>query len=263
MKQVIFVLFLFVTQLQAQHHLTLGTGLSMAFYKADGMQNFAETYNFLNQDNLSTLMQNINGSEGMRFEAGYRYIGNRRNVGAVAGFQFFNRKNNAIFNNGESRNLKFKWSSFYTEFEYGRYWKIFMVNGLLALNFKRNMEIESSYLDGLDVSVTKLLNGTYKNESAFSIDPGISISVFRNPFHLSLKVTYPIYVANSSKIFRDKAPEKVAEGIDKFPDDFFKYFDGELYDGLSNEFNGLKFVFTLAYAIPLNTAKSQEKQERK
>ncbi len=263
MRKCSLILFLFVSQLQAQHMLTLGTGLSVAFYDAEGMQRFTDTYNFMNQENLQSLQKNVNGSEGLRFETGYRYIGDRRNLGAVAGFQFSNRRNKAAFNNGESRDLNFERSSFYTEFEYGRYWNILLVNGLLGFNFKRELTIESSYFDGNNQPLTRRLNGTYKNDSAFSIDTGIAIGYFRTPFHLSLKVTYPVYVASRSKIFRDANPEKITDGTDKFPDDFFKFFDRETYEGLSNEFNGLKVVFTLAYTIQLSKPEESGKVKGK
>jgi len=44
----------------------------------------------------------------------------------------------------------------------------------------------------------------------------------------------------------------VAEGSDRFPDDFIRFVNGEYYQGVSNEFNGLKVTLALAFAIPLN-----------
>ncbi len=53
-----------ISPLQAQHILTLGLGFSASFYDAEKMQNFSNTYNFVNQNNLGSLMQGINGAEG-------------------------------------------------------------------------------------------------------------------------------------------------------------------------------------------------------
>lgn len=250
-------LFLNISQLQAQHILTIGTGFSTAFYDADETQNFSNTYNFVNQGNLSSIMQGINGVEGLRFEAGYRHIG-RTNVGAIAGFQFFSRRNNAQFNNSELRKLDLKWNSFYTEFEVGRTWNIFFVNGLLSFNFNRRLKIESNYFDGFNRPLEKSLNGSYKNNSVFGADAGLAIGYYRTPLYLSLKVAYPLLVTNRSKIFRDDRPEKVIEGIDRFPNDFIQFLNRENYQGVSNEFNGLKVSLTVAFAFPLN--KEEEKE---
>ena len=252
------LLFLSTSPLQAQHLLTLGLGFSASFYDAKKMQNFSNTYNFVNQNNLGSLLQGINGAEGLRFEAGYRNVG-RTNWGAIAGFQLFTRKNNARFNNGELRNLELKWNSFYTEFEIGRTWNIFFINGLLAFNFNRKLKIESNYFDGFGSPLEKLLNGTYKNSSVFSADAGLAIGYYREPFYLSLKIALSVFTTNRSKVFRDESPEKVAEGSDRFPDDYRPFLNGDAYQAVSNEFNGLKVTLAVAFAIPLNKEKKEKK----
>ena len=245
------VLFLSISPLQAQHILTLGLGFSASFYDAEKMQNFSNTYNFVNQDNLGSFMQGIDGAEGLRFEAGYRYVG-RTNWGVLTGFQLFTRKNNARFNNGEVRNLELKWDSFYTEFELGRTWNIFFINGLLAFNFNRKLKIESNYFDGFGIPLEKLLNGTYKNSSLFTADAGFAIGFYRRALYLSLKFAFPVFITNRSKVFRDKSPVKIAEGSDRFPDDYIFFLNGEDYQGVSNEFNGLKVTLAVSCAIQLN-----------
>ena len=252
MKKILAVLlFLSISPLQAQHILTLGLGFSAAFYDAEKMQNFSNSYNFVNQNNLGSLMQGINGAEGLRFEAGYRSVG-RPNWGVLAGFQLFTRKNNARFNNGEVRNLELKWNSFYTEFEIGRTWNIFFINGLLAFNFNRKLKIASNYFDGFGRPLEKLLNGNYKNSSLFSADAGFALGYYRSPLYLSLKFALNVFTTNRSKVFRDESPEKVAEGSDRFPDDYRPFLNGEAYQAVSNEFNGLKVTLALAFAIPLH-----------
>ena len=252
MKKLLAVLlFLSISPLQAQRILTLGLGFSASFYDAKEMNIFSNTYNFVNQNSLRSLLQGFNGAEGLRFEAGYRDVG-RTNWGAIAGFQFFTRKNNAAFNNGELRNLELKWNSFYTEFEIGRTWNIFFLNGLLGFNFNRKLKIESNYFDQFGSPLEKLLNGTYKNSSLFTADAGFAIGYYRSPLYLSLKFALPVFTTNRSKVFRDESPEKVAEGSDRFPDDYRPFLNGEAYQAVSNEFNGLKVTLAVSYAIQLN-----------
>ncbi len=203
----------------AQRLLTLGVGFSAAFYDAKEMDVFTNTYNFVNQDNLRTLLQGVNGAEGLRFEAGYRNVSGT-NWGAIAGFQLYIRKNNAAFNNGELRNLELKWNSLYTEFEVGRTWNIFFINGLLGFNFNRRLRIETDYLDRFGNPSQRLLNGTYKNSSLFAADAGFAIGFYRRALYLSLKFAFPLFTTSRSKVFRDKSPEKTAERSDRFPDDY-------------------------------------------
>ncbi|TDI93784.1 MAG: hypothetical protein E2O77_02260 [Caldithrix sp.] len=66
------LLFMSISPLQAQHILTLGLGFSASFYDAEKMQNFSNTYNFVNQNNLGSLMQGINGAEGLRYRSAGR-----------------------------------------------------------------------------------------------------------------------------------------------------------------------------------------------
>jgi len=250
-KNLVILLFLSISPLQAQHILTLGLGFSASFYDAKEMNIFSNTYNFVNQNSLRSLLQGFNGAEGLRFEVGYRDVG-RTNWGAIAGFQFFTRKNNAAFNNGESRNLELKWNSFYTEFEIGRTWNIFFLNGLLGFNFNRKLKIKSNYFDRFGDPLEKLLNGNYKNSSLFTADAGFAIGFYRRALYLSLKFALPVFITNRSKVFRDKSPVKIAEGSDRFPDDYIFFLNGEDYQGVSNEFNGLKVTLAVSYAIQLN-----------
>ncbi len=250
-KILVILLFLNISPLRAQRILTLGLGFSASFYDAKEMNTFSNTYNFANQGNLQSLMQDISGAEGLRFEAGYRNVG-RTNWGAIGGFQFFIRNTSAQFNNGESRNLEFKWNSFYTEFEIGRTWNIFFINGLLGFNFNRKLKIESNYLDPFGRALERLLNGNYKNSSLFTADAGFAIGFYRRALYLSLKFAFPVFTKNRSKVFRDGSPVKLAEGSEIFPDDFILFLNGENYPGVSNEFNGLKVTLAVGYAIPLN-----------
>ena len=258
-KILVILLFLNISPLQAQRILTLGLWFSASFYDAKEMNIFSNTYNFVNQNSLRSLLQGFNGAEGLRFEAGYRDVG-RTNWGAIAGFQFFTRKNNAAFNNGEVRNLELKWNSFYTEFEIGRTWNIFFLNGLLGFNFNRKLKIKSNYLDRFGDPLERLLNGNYKNSSLFTADAGFAIGFYRRALYLSLKFAFPVFITNRSKVFRDKSPVKIAEGSDRFPDDYIFFLNGEDYQGVSNEFNGLKVTLAVSYAIQLN--KEEKKKKR-
>ena len=252
MKKILLILLILtISPLQAQRLLTLGVGFSTSFYDAKEMNTFSNTYNFVNQDNLQTLLQRINGAEGLRFEAGYRNVA-ETNWGVLAGFQLFIRRASADFNNGEVRNLEFKWNSFYTEFEIGKTWNIFFINGLLGFNFNRRLKIESNYLDGFGNPQDRLLNGSYKNNSVFTTDAGFAIGYYRRALYLSLKFAFPVFTTNRSKVFRDKSPAKVAEGSDRFPDDYIFFLNGDDYEGVSNEFNGLKISLAVSYAIRLN-----------
>ncbi len=98
----------------------------------------------------------------------------------------------------------------------------------------------------------RLLNGNYKNSSLFSADAGLAIGYYRTPLYLSLKFALAVFTTNRSKVFRDESPEKVAEGSDRFPDDYRPFRNGEAYQAVSNEFNGLKVTLAVSYAIQLN-----------
>jgi len=263
MKHLIFPLLLFaVVPLYAQHFLTIGPGFSHASYDANDMQNFSDTYTVFHQEVLRSPMEGIDGSEGLRFEIGYRYIDiAETNYGVMIGFQTFNRRNNAIFGNGEYRDLKLTWNSFYTDFEIGRTWNIFFANGLLSFNFKKGLKLESQYYDAFKQPVEKSLNGTYENSASFSAAAGLAIGFYREWIFMSFKITHHLFTTNRDRVFVDNNREKSELGIEKFPNDFNRYYGREQYDGISNEFNKLQFSFNIAVAIPLGEENGKDKRQ--
>ena len=69
---------------------------------------------------------------------------------------------------------------------------------------------------------------------------------------MRLNFALPVFTTNRSKVFRDKNPVKIAEGSDRFPDDYIFFLNGDDYEGVSNEFNGLKVTLAVSYAIQLH-----------
>jgi hypothetical protein len=253
MKHVFILLFTLMicnAQLMAQHYLTLGGGFSVTFFDSKALDRFTETYNLVNGPNLATVMKGIGGAEGLRWEVGYRYLG-RPGTAVLAGFQIYRRKDLAQYNNSDLRKIELKLNSFYVEYELGHTWKDFFVNGLFTLFFKRKSTLESTYSVqiGEVPEPNKALNGTYESDASFSTDLGIAVGIFRKPILLIGKITYPLFTVGGAGVLRDRSSVKFKKGTDIFPDDYLKFINGEDYNGVANDFDGLKILLTVAFVL--------------
>ncbi len=238
------------TPVTAQHFLTVGTGAGLRIFASDEVDRFADTYNRVNRDNLASLLGGFNGAEGLRFEVGYRYW--KKNTAAtIIGWTTSVRNDNATFNNDEVRSLELKSNRFYLEGEFGRPFGDVFVNGVLALFFNREQEIEAEYFDQRRAPVDKRLNGIYRARTDFSTDIGIAAGFYRKPIFLVLKITQPILATNESDLLSDNRTEKVVDNSNIFPDDFFSFTDREDYAGVPNKMDGLKISLVVSFAMEL------------
>ncbi len=114
------LVFFHTLSLAAQHFLTFGSGYSSIIFNSGELDQLGKTYNYGNSPNLSRLMSGFNSGDGVRLEAGYRYM-QRWNTAITLGYQFYSSFDGAAFNNGQARNLDLKIHQFVTDFELG--WK--------------------------------------------------------------------------------------------------------------------------------------------
>jgi len=252
MKKILALLFVPIVcqaQLIAEKYLTLGVGFSSAIYESKDLDRFTETYNSVYRADLLARFKGLGSGEGLRWEAGYRRLG-RWSMAVLAGWQNYLTKDAARFANGEARNLELKMSSLYVEYELGRAWNNFFVNGALTVFFNRKFTLESKYSGPASEAANKTLNGTYKTDKAISVDAGIALGIFREPIFIVGKITYPLFTGGSS-VFEDKAATRTPPGFDVFPSDYESYLQGQDYPGVSGDVDGLKILVTAAFAIRL------------
>lgn len=234
----------------AQHFLTVGPGFALRVFKSEKLNHFTDTYNLDNFNSLATLLNGFDGSEGLRFEVGYRYW--KHYTAAVSlGWMTFTRKDNATFTNNETRLLELKSNSFYLEYEAGRPFGDFFVNGVLAFFFNRNVKIEAAYFDANGRNFARRLNGNYRGATAFSGDLGIAVGMYRKPIFLVAKITYPFFATDKSDRLRDERTAKQEDGSALFPDDYINFKAREPYDGVPNDLDGLKISLTVMFSLEL------------
>lgn len=245
---IIFLIFIVCkSQLWAQHYITLGLGFSGVFYDSEDLDRFKETYNLVNNQSLSKVMQGIGEVVGLRWEGGYRYFG-PLGLAVLLGIQNYTGKDAARYRNGDVRNLELEMNSLYVEGELGHTHNAFFVNGSLTFFFNRQLILESTYSGSINKSP---LNGTYLGSSSVSTDMGIAAGIFKEPIIITGKISYPIFTRGGSTVLQDKSIEKVENGTDIFPNDYADYTYGKTYDGVSSDIDGLKILVTVVYAIPL------------
>jgi len=249
---VVFVLLFFNTLLFAQKYVTVGAGVSGAFYNSDGLKKFKKTYNLMNQNYLKQYMKGISQPLGLRGEVAFRYFSDSFNFAGLAGMHYYTVKDVAEYHNTESRYFEFKATSLYLEGEFGLNFDGLFVNGVVTLFHNNGVSLKSEYTFPPTTEETlKALDGTYKGESYYSTDLGIAVGIVKEPIILSCKVTYPVYTVGGSSVIRDKNSTKIAMGTDIFPDDYGAYLFSEPYDGIKSNIDGLKIVLTVAFVIPL------------
>lgn len=235
----------------AQHFLTFGIGFSSNFYESDDLSTFKDTYNIVNAENLAQPLEGVGGGAlGLGAEIGYRYY-KKLNAGVRAGWQTSRIRDRAQYGNTESRNIEYRVRHFYLETELGRSFSNYFINGLVALFFNRDIEAESEYTAPTNEAEDKALNGTYRGDAAFSADIGVVFGIYKAPFLVLLRVSYPVYTGGDSSILRDDSPEKVSDNTARFPRDYFEYLNGGNYSGVRSTIDGLKVSITTAFALPI------------
>jgi hypothetical protein len=239
--------FIFQFSLQAQHFITFGMGLGRTYYSSNDLTTFTETYNAVNAPNLATSFNGIGNATGIHWEFGYRYYRSITTAFFV-GIQNYAKKDAAKFGNGEIRELNFTTNSFFIEYDLGRSFNKMFICGLFGIYY-RNLKIESKYyrLTGQDPPAS--LTGVYKSNGSLSTDIGITAGFFRFPAILAVKISYPIYVGGGSKVLRDNNETKIADGLDKLPDDYLAYVSREAYAGVKSDIDGLKVAIKIALAL--------------
>ena len=239
--------FVFQFSLQAQHFITLSMGFGLTFYSSNDLTTFTETYNAVNTLNLAAPFNGIGYAPGIRWEIGYRYY--RSITTAVfVGIQNDTKKDAAKFGNGSVRELNFSTNSISIEYDLGYSFNKLFICGLFGIYY-RNLKIDSKYhrLTGQDPP--KVLTGVYKSNGSLSSDIGITAGFCRFPAILAIKISYPIYVGGGSEVLRDDNETKIAEGLDKFPDDYLAYVNHETYNGVKSDINGLKVTIKISLAL--------------
>lgn len=254
MKKIFIMLLISIackSQLWAQHYITAGMEFNSMILDSDGLDQFKETYNMVNEPYLARLMNGMGIVNGVRGEIGYRYLG-RLGKSFAIGYERSIGKDGVRYHNGETRNLKLIMSSLYVEGEIGHTHKRFFINGLITAFLNRKISLESIY-DGPPSEVAKkLLNGTYKCDTSISTDVGIVIGYFREPIILSTKITYPIFSRGGSDILMNEIEGEIATKSDKFPNDFIAYCNDDPYDGVAcDDIDGLKILISVAFAMQI------------
>lgn len=237
-------------QLWAQQYFTVGMGYSGAFFGSDDLDRFKETYNWVNAPSLFKGLRGFAGSVGLRWEIGYRYLG-RLSGAILAGIQTYENQDMAKYLNGEARELQLKMKSLYIEGEIGKTYKNFFVNGLFVIFSNRRITLKSEYAEIWGEEPKTGLDGTYEGLTSNSADFGISLGFFKEPFLLTLKVTYPLYTGGRSSVLRKVGIEKSKDKIHFFPDDYEAFLYGDPYQGVTSNIDGLKILITGAFAMKI------------
>ncbi len=248
MKIYLFIsVLVFQFSLQAQHFITLGMGLGRTFYNSNDLTTFTETYNAVNAPNLVTSFHGIENAIGIGWGIGYRYYRSITTAFFV-GIQNYDKKDAAKFGNGEKRELNFNTNSIFIEYDLGPSFNKLFICGLLGIYY-RNLKIESTYYRLTSQDPPTSLTGVYKSNGSLSSDIGITAGFCRFPAILAIKITYPIYVGGGTKVLRDNNETKIAEGLDKFPDDYLAYVSREAYTGVKSDIDGLKLAITISLGL--------------
>jgi len=230
----------------AQHYLTGGVGLIVSLYNSDGLDHFVTTYNDVNYYVLTNPASNFSNAFGVRGEIGYRYMGDL-SAAALIGYQNYSFENGAGFSNGEDRIFKLSFDNIFIEGELGYNFGNFLLNGILGFYVNRDVVLEATY-NGL---AYQALTGKYPGETSFSSDIGICFGVFKKPFFLLGRITYPIYTGGNDDRLIDNNPDKIEDDLYKFPDNYWAYTQRESYNGVASDIDGIKFLITLSYAIQI------------
>jgi hypothetical protein len=242
-------LILGVTSLSAQNFVLLGGGFSAIFYGSDDLDEFTNSYNLVNQQNLLQPLDGLDSGMGIRWEIGYRYSG-IRHYAVTGGYISYNEEDLANFSNGEKRRNTFELSTMYLEGEAGFGIDNFFITGVLGLYFNRKSELKSVYKSVSGES--KALDGIYTSGIVMAADVGLAIGLYRHPFFLVGKITHPILTGGSEDPLIDERLEKTSEGTERFPVNFAEFLGKGSYKAVSSDIDGLKISIMISYAISVD-----------
>ncbi len=88
------------------------------------------------------------------------------------------------------------------------------------------------------------ISGTFEGNLAFALDTGVAIGLYKEPFMIVGKISYPVFRSGKSEDLRKKS----SNGSVTFPSDFVQYSNGEVYHALSNKIDGLKITLSFMVA---------------
>ena len=237
-----------ICSLPAQNFILLGGGYSAILYGSDDLDEFTNTYNFVNQQNLLQPLDGLDSGMGIRWEIGYRYSG-ARHYAVTGGFISYTEDDLAKFSNGEKRRNSFELSTMYLEGEAGFGLDNFFITGVLGLYFNRKSQLGTSYKSVSGEVLDKPLNGVYNSAVVLAADLGLAVGLYRPPFFLVAKVTHPILTGGSEDPLLDERLDKISEGTERFPVNFAEFLGKGSYKGVSSDIDGLKISITISYAI--------------
>jgi hypothetical protein len=242
----LFILMISTSQLWAQQYLTTGLGYTIAFLRSEDLSLFKKTYNSVQAEYLYRPLQGFWGALGVRGQITYRKF-DYWNLAIHFGYQSFENQDASHFWDGYVREIRIQMKSVFFEFEYGRRFRNYFVNGVTTFYYRRRVSLESAY----NGSVINLLDGKYKGFVPFSADVGIAVGIYKNPLFLVCKITYPLFTMGKSIALRDDSIEKLRQEAYLFPSDYEAYFLRQAYQGISSNIDGLKILFTAEFAFRL------------
>lgn len=236
----------FTSQLPAQHYLTFGVGYANVFLISDELDQLKDTYNYVNSASMNRYLVGFNSADGVCVEAGYRYL-EKRSAAITLGYQRSSTFDAGSYNNGAGRQLDLTIEHFFIDSEYGIRRNNYFFNGLLSMNFFRDLELDSQYTGDTE-DLERPLTGTFTSDVNFSLGAGLSLGVHKEPFMLIGKIVFPVYNLNA----KDDLIADDALGSRRFPTDFIDYHNALPFESLSNsDLDGLKVMlgFYVALAI--------------
>ncbi len=233
----------------AQRYVIIGGGFSMMHFASSDLALFEQTYNSVNINFGQTVfLRGFDLGIGLNGEVSYRHMG-KRSKALAFGYQEHSATDIAAFANGAERNLKLTAKHFYLQPSWGFVKKNLFVEGVLALFVQRKFDLQSRLI-GSDQPNS--LTGNYSGETGLATDLGVAFGAFSGPILLTFKVTYPVYKSGGSNIFTDPSPEKAAQQLEAFPDDFLRYVNLQSYKGVSSKIDGFKVAISLNFAFRLS-----------
>lgn len=224
-----------------QNYVTLGLGYSLGVFESKDLELFTKTYNEVNRPYMLDPMGGFRVPMGVQGTVGFRHF-SPLNYAVRVGYQFFISKDFAHFQNFDRRDYSLTIQSVFLELESGYMIHDFFFNGLTTFSFFRKVKMKSSYKGYQELSA---LDGTYSADPHTSSDVGVHFGYFKDPFILSLKVTYPVYTGGENAVLVDPNPKKVALHTEKFPDDFESSLFSQPYKGVASNIDGLKIIISL------------------
>ena len=244
MRKIILVLIIsasYFLPASGQNYITFGLGYSMGVFKSKGLDLFKKSYNAVNRPYMLDPMGGFRVPMGVQAEVGFRHFA-PFDYAIQGGYQFFISKDFAQFQNYDRREYSLTFQSVFLELEAGYMFRDFFFNGVTTFSLYRKVKMKSKYKGYQELSA---LDGNYSADPHISSDLGIHLGYFKDPFILSLKVTYPVYTGGGDVVLVDNNPKKVALNTNVFPDDFESALFNQEYKGVASNIDGLKVIISI------------------